>query len=271
MNLKIATWNVNSLNARLMHVLRWLKESGPDIVLLQETKVVDEAFPRLEIEDMGYNLIIHGQKTYNGVAILSKYPMEEAERGLPGLEDTQARYAEAVISLPPALIGHGAIRVASVYVPNGESPTSDKFAYKMRFYEALRAHTLGWKLLDEPVVLGGDFNCAPYPIDTFAPARQDGSVCYHPAERAHWRALLHESNLHDAFRLLHPEERGAYSWWDYRGGSFQNGQGMRIDQLLVNALAADRMVRCEIDSHTRGWEKPSDHAPVSAIIKDSRI
>lgn len=260
--MKIATWNVNSVNARLPHVLRWLTDSAPDIALLQETKVVDEAFPRSEIEDLGYNLLIHGQKTYNGVAIFSKYPLEEVERGLPGLEDTQARYVEAIASLPGS-----AIRVASVYVPNGESPTSDKFAYKMRFYEALRAHAKSWALLDEPVILGGDFNCAPYPIDTHAPARQDGTVCFHPAERGHMRALMHESSLHDAFRLMHPEERAAYSWWDYRGGSFEQGNGMRIDQLFVNAQAADLMGGCEIESHTRAWEKPSDHAPVTMTMR----
>lgn len=260
--MKIATWNVNSINARMTLALRWLRETAPDIVLLQETKVVDEAFPRLEIEDLGYNLLIHGQKTYNGVAVLSKYPLEEAQRGLPGLEDIQARYLEAIISLPGS-----ALRVASVYVPNGEAPTSDKFTYKMRFYEALRAHARSWALYDEPIILGGDFNCAPYPIDTFAPARQDGTVCYHPAERAHLRALMHESALHDAFRLLHPQASGAYSWWDYRGGSFEQGNGMRIDHLLINAQAADVMQSCEIESHTRAWEKPSDHAPATMTLQ----
>jgi exodeoxyribonuclease-3 len=254
----IATWNVNSINARLQHLLRWLRESGTDIVLLQETKVVDEAFPALEIEDLGYNILFHGQKTYNGVAILSKYPLEEVQRGLPGMvEDTQARYLEAIISLPGS-----AIRTATVYVPNGESPQSEKWPYKMRFYDALSAHAATWQDLDEAVILGGDYNCAPLPTDVYDPVRLDGTTCYHPAEREKLRTLMHSQRLHDAFRLLYPNKADAYSWWDYRAGAFPQNKGFRIDHLLVNAQAADLMSDCWIDTDPRHWEKPSDHTPV---------
>ena len=262
MTLSIATWNVNSINARMPHVLRWLSESAPDVALLQETKVVDEAFPREAIEDLGYNILFHGQKTYNGVAIFSKFPLEEVQRGLPGMEqDMQARYLEAIVSLPGS-----AVRVATVYVPNGESPTSEKWGYKMRFYDALIAHTESWRMLDEPIILGGDFNCAPYPADVFDPMRLDGTTCYHPAEREKLRTLFFRQRLLDAFRLIRPEDVGAYSWWDYRGGGFENNRGYRIDHLLLNDQATDLLNDCIIDTTPRAWERPSDHTPVVGVF-----
>ncbi len=252
----IATWNVNSIKSRLEHLSGWLRDGAPDILLLQETKVIDDAFPHMEIEELGYNLAIHGQKTYNGVAILSKYPIDEVITGLPGDEaDEQARYIEAVISLD-----NGALRVASIYVPNGQSVGSDKFAYKMRFFERLHAHAKTLLSYDETLVLGGDYNVAPAPIDVYDAEKLEGSVCYHPDERAKLRALLH-LGLYDAYRVTHPTER-QFSWWDYRGGAYQRGHGLRIDHLLLNAQATDRLHSAQIEESLRQKDKPSDHAPV---------
>lgn len=256
----IATWNVNSIKARLEHVQRWLKETSPDVVLLQELKCVDENFPLTEIEDLGYNVATHGQKTYNGVAILSRFPLDDISRGLGGDDtDEQARYIEGVVCLPDA-----AVRVASVYVPNGESPESDKFTYKMRFFERLYSHVKHWESFDEPIVLGGDFNVAPELEDVYAPDKWDGQVCFHPAERQHFRALKHLGYV-DAYRAARPDEH-SYSWWDYRGGAYEQGKGLRIDHLLLNAYATDAIEDAWVDADTRAWEKPSDHAPVVVKI-----
>lgn len=260
MSLSIACWNVNSIKSRLHVLLPWLREAAPGIVLVQETKTVDDAFPRLEIEDLGYNIAISGQKSYNGVAIFSKYPLDDIRMGLPGDEsDIEARYIEAVVSTQGS-----AVRVASVYVPNGQAVDADKFQYKLRFLERLRAHTATLLSLDEAFVLGGDYNVAPYPIDVYDPERLDGTVCYHPLERAAMRTLLH-MGLYDAFRTLHPHEQ-LFSWWDYRSSGFETGKGMRIDHLLLSPLAADRLVSCEIMQSLRAQEKPSDHAPVMCIL-----
>lgn len=257
----IATFNVNSINARLPNILAWLDAAKPDIALLQELKCVDEAFPRMEIEERGYNIATHGQKTYNGVAILSKFPLDDVLRGLPGdPSDEQARYIEAVVSLPGS-----ALRVASAYVPNGQDPVSDKFGYKLGFYERLYAHWKTQLALNEAAVLGGDFNCAPEPIDVYDPKRSDGKVCYHPEERKRLRALFH-LGMYDAFRLKHPAKQ-QFSWWDYRGGAYEHNLGLRIDHLLVSARAADALSDCVIDETPRGQEKPSDHAPVVGIFQ----
>ena len=256
MSVRIAAWNVNSIKSRLHVLLPWLRESAPDIVLLQETKTVDESFPRMEIEDLGYNLALSGQKTYNGVAILSKLPLEDIRIGLPGEDsDVEARYIEAVAGTRT-----GAVRVASVYVPNGQSPDSDKFQYKLRFFKRLRAHAQSLLALGEALVLGGDYNVAPFPVDVYNPARLDGTVCYHPLEREALRTLMH-MGLYDAWRTLNPEQQ-SFSWWDYRAGGFENGHGMRIDHLLLSAQAVDKLKSCEIGHNLRTLEKPSDHAPV---------
>lgn len=259
-NITIATFNVNSIKARLPNLLSWLKEARPDIVLLQELKCVDEAFPTLEIEECGYNIATHGQKTYNGVAILSKFPLEDITRGLPGdVADEQARYIEAVASIPG-----GALRVASAYVPNGQEVTSDKFPYKLAFFERLRTHWQERLTYHEIAVLGGDFNCAPEAIDVYDAAALDGSVCYHPAERERLRALFH-LGLYDAFRTLHPT-RQQFSWWDYRGNGYERGHGLRIDHLLLSPMATDCLTACIIDETPRQQEKPSDHAPVICTL-----
>ena len=252
----IATFNVNSIKARLPNVLEWLDEAKPDIALLQELKCVDEAFPAMEIEERGYNLALHGQKTYNGVAILSKFPLDDITRGLAGDDtDAQARYIEAVASIPG-----GALRVASVYVPNGQEVGSDKFAYKLAFYDRLYAHWKARLAYHEIAVLGGDFNCAPAPIDVYDAKHLDGSVCYHPAEREKLRALFH-LGFTDAFRACHPNDM-QFSWWDYRGDGFARGLGLRIDHMLLAPHAADILKESWVDTAPREKEHPSDHAPV---------
>ena len=256
----IATFNINSVKARLPNLLAWLDSARPDIVLLQELKCVNEAFPAMEIEERGYNLALHGQKTYNGVAILSKVPLDDVVRGLPeGEGDDQARYIEAVASVPG-----GADRVASVYVPNGQAVDSDKFPYKLKFFERLRTHWQRLLPLHEIAILGGDFNCAPAPIDVYDPRALDGTVCYHPAERERLRALTN-LGFYDAFRVMHPTKQ-QFSWWDYRANGYERGHGLRIDHLLLSPLAADRLADCIIDEAPRAQEKPSDHTPVVATL-----
>ena len=257
----IVTFNVNSIGARLPNVLAWVDATQPDILLLQELKCVDEAFPRLEFEQRGYMCETHGQKTYNGVAILSKFPLRDVVRGLPGdAADEQARYIEAV-----AEVGGARVRVASAYVPNGQAPDSDKFIYKMAFYDRLQAHWQQRLTQQEAAILGGDFNCAPAPLDVYDPKTLDGTVCYHPAERAKLRRLLH-AGLYDAWRLRHPQAQ-QFSWWDYRGDGYARGHGLRIDHLLLTARAADGLRDCQIDETPRAQEKPSDHAPVVGVFQ----
>lgn len=258
--MQIATWNVNSVKARLAHLLEWLRQSQCDVVLLQELKCETDAFPRMEVEDLGYNIALVGQKTYNGVAILSKYPLDDVSYALAGDEtDEQARYIEALICAETP------VRVASIYVPNGQEVGSDKFAYKMAFYDRLHAHAKALIAADERVILGADYNVAPYPLDVFDAKALDGSVCYHEAERAKLRALLH-LGYYDAFRVLNPEAK-QFSWWDYRGGAYAQNKGLRIDHLLCSAHAMDAAESCRIDETPRGWEKPSDHAPVVMTLK----
>lgn len=254
MSLKIASWNVNSVRARLPHLLAWLKESSPDIALLQELKCEEHNVPRMEIEDAGYTIVSHSEKTYNGVAILSKSRIEDVTMGLFGDDTLQTRYIEGVTSIDGKLV-----RVASVYVPNGQSPDSDKFTYKLRFLELLRDRLKDLLSFEEVCVIGGDFNVAPFPIDVYDPKSLDGSVCYHPEERKRLRAILFDGWA-DSFRQNHPSET-AFSWWDYRAGAFERNLGFRIDHLLLSPLAADRMTESGIDSSVRAQEKASDHAP----------
>lgn len=258
--ISIASWNVNSIKARLMSVTEWLRTASPDVALLQELKCEEHNLPRMELEDLGYNIVCLGQKTYNGVAILSKYPLDDVKMGLPGNEeDVQARHIEAVVCLKDS-----AVRVASVYVPNGQEVGSDKFAYKLRFLDRLRAHMSTLLGYDEICVIGGDYNVAPEPIDVYDPARLDGTVCYHPDERAQMRSLFH-LGYSDAFRVMNPSEQ-QFSWWDYRGGSYERGHGMRIDHLLLSPKATDLLSKAWVDEAPRQVEKPSDHAPVVCVL-----
>ncbi len=250
--MKIATWNVNSIKARLPRVLDWLAAAGPDVALLQEIKSVDETFPRTEIEDLGYNLAVHGQKTYNGVAILAKQPIEDVLTGLPGdATDDQARYIEATV---------GTVRVASIYLPNGNPIDSDKFTYKLAWMERLIAHAKSLLALEERFVLGGDYNVCPTDDDCFDPVGfADDALC-RPESRARFRELVY-LGLTEAFRALHGDEI-AYSYWDYQRGAWQKDHGVRIDHLLLSPQAADLLSDCGIDRSPRGKEKPSDHTPV---------
>lgn len=252
----VVTWNLNSIRSRITHLLAFLEEQKPDILLLQELKLETEIFPYMEIEERGYNCAVHGQKTYNGVAILSKYPLDDITKGLPGNEDDeQARYIEAVASIEGKVM-----RVASVYVPNGQAVDSEKFPYKLRFLDRLKNHASALLSYEEPLVIGGDYNVAPFPPDVYSPATLDGTVCYHPEERARIRAMMN-MGLYDAWRLKHANV-AEYSWWDYRAGCFEQDKGMRIDHLLVSPEAADRLKDCQIMRTERAKEKPSDHAPV---------
>jgi len=254
--IRIATWNVNSIKVRLPQLLDWLKKDQPDIVLLQEIKCVDEAFPMMEIEELGYNVAVHGQKTYNGVAILSKFPLEDVSKGLPGDEsDVQARYVEAVASLPG-----NALRVASVYVPNGQDAESDKFQYKLRFLERLHNHLKTLMGYDEMLAVGGDYNIAPDDMDVHDPALWRGTVLTHDEVRRQFRRLKN-LGLHDGYRVKHPDGQ-EYSWWDYRAGAFARDNGLRIDHVLLSAKSVDRLTGCVIEKEMRAIEKASDHTPV---------
>jgi len=249
---RIATWNVNSVRARLPRVLEWLKEASPDVVLLQETKTVDDNFPRLEIEDLGYNIALHGQKNFNGVAILSKSPLDDVSRGLPGDDgDEQARYIEAFTA---------GVRVASIYLPNGNPAPGDKFDYKLAWLDRLYDHMQAVLRYEEATVFGGDYNVCPTDIDVYDPVGWAADALCRPESRARFRALLH-LGLTDAFRALHPEPH-RYTFWDYQGRAWQNDNGLRIDHLLLSPQAADRLRGCDVDKDPRAKEKASDHTPV---------
>lgn len=252
MSIKIATWNVNSIRVRLAALLEWLNVFDPDILLLQETKCRDVDFPRAEIEAAGFHLVFHGQKTFNGVAIVSRRPAEAVVQGLPGDEgDPQARYLEATID---------GIRVASLYLPNGNPAPGDKYDYKLAWMRRLTARAGVLLAGDLPVVLGGDYNVCPADRDVCDPsAWRDDALC-RPDTRRAFRELINLGYL-DSVRALHPEG-GRYTWWDYQGGAWTRDQGLRIDHLLLSPRAADRLCAADIDRSPRGGERASDHTPV---------
>jgi exodeoxyribonuclease-3 len=254
--MKIASWNVNSIRQRYQHVADWVHAHECDILLLQEIKVQTENFPFEYFQDLGFNVAVHGQKTFNGVAILSKFPIEDVILGLPTFEgDPQARYIEAFT---------GGVRVASVYVPNGQSVGSEKYAYKLDFFERLRQHLAQQITLDEKFVVGGDYNVAPADIDVHDPKVWEGEILCSLQERLAFKSLLNEG-LGDAYRLKYPNQR-AFSWWDYRSGGFARNDGLRIDHLLLSHRAMDALEDVGIDNFPRSLEKPSDHAPVFCIL-----
>ena len=260
--MKIASWNVNSIKARLEPALAWLKQAAPDVVCLQEIKTVDEGFPRETFEALGYNCAVHGQKTYNGVAILSKHPIEDAAPRLAGGAplpngevDDHARYLEAVITGT-----HGAVRVASIYAPNGNPWPGPKFDYKLAWLERLRLRAKDLLAQEEPVVLMGDYNIIPEDRDADRPKAWLKDALFQPESKAALRRL-ENLGYTDAFRALHPEG-GHYTFWDYFG-SWERNNGIRIDHILLSPQAADRLSDCWIDRAVRGAsEKPSDHVPV---------
>jgi exodeoxyribonuclease-3 len=254
--MRIATWNVNSIKQRLENITAWLAETGPDVVCLQETKCVDDAFPRETFEAAGYNVAVHGQKAFNGVAILSKLPFDEVTPRLPGdLEDDHARFLEAVVSTKT-----GVIRVASIYLPNGNPPRTDKYTYKLRWMERLIRYAPERLALEEPLVLAGDYNVIPAAADVYDPQAWTGDALFLPQTREKFRALIN-LGLTDAIRAA-SDASGLYTFWDYQAGAWQRNKGLRIDHLLLSPQAADRMTGAGIDKHVRGREKPSDHVPV---------
>ncbi|MCH8926348.1 MAG: exodeoxyribonuclease III [Proteobacteria bacterium] len=249
---KIATWNVNSIRARLPNVLAWLKRAEPDVLLLQELKTVAETFPRLEFEAAGYHVEMVGQKSYNGVAIVSRGAIEDPVTRLPGeAEDDQARYLEGTT--------HG-LRVASIYLPNGNPADTGKYPYKLRWMARLRDHAATLLAGEQALVLGGDYNVIPTPDDVYDPAGWADDALYKLETRQAFRAILN-LGLTDAFRALHGEP-GAYTYWDYQGVAWSADRGLRIDHLLLSPQAADRLTACEIDRQPRGQEKASDHTPI---------
>jgi len=252
----IASWNVNSIKARLHAVTQWLDEAKPDIVCLQETKTVDETFPLEPFEERGYNVAIHGQKSYNGVALLSKMPFEEINIRLPGDEaDEQARYIEAVVSG-----ANGPVRFASIYLPNGNPVPGEKYDYKLAWMERLYAHAKSLLAYEEPLILAGDYNVIPTKDDVYDAALWADDALFLPQTRAAYHKLqwLGLTNAYDQIDGR-PHQ---YTYWDFQGGARPKNHGIRIDHLLVSAQAADHLTAVRIDDHVRDREKPSDHVPI---------
>jgi len=249
--MKIATWNVNSLRVRLAQVLDWVRVEQPDVLAMQEIKLVDADFPAADFTALGYQALCNGQKTYNGVATISRLPAEAVCRELPGADDSQRRVLAATI---------GGVRVINVYVPNGERVGSEKYAYKLGWLERLRAFVAGELAAHPRLVVLGDFNVAPEPRDVHDPAAWEGQVLFSEPERAALRQLF-VGGLHDGFRLF-DQPAGEFSWWDYRMGAFRRNHGLRIDLVALSDALRAACVACRIDKAPRRLERPSDHAPV---------
>lgn len=255
--MKIATFNINGVKARLPRLLEWLDEFQPDVACLQEIKSVDENFPRLEFEDKGWIVETHGQKSFNGVAFISKHPVEDIRRGLPALdggdclEDEQARYIEGTVK---------GVRIASIYLPNGNPQPGPKFDYKLSWMDRLTKHARSLLTSELPVVLAGDYNIIPKDEDCHDPAAWVNDALTQPESRGHFRSLLNLGYT-DALRQIKPSGP-AYSYWDFQRGAWQKDNGIRIDHLLLSAQAADILKDCQVDRTPRGKEKPSDHTPV---------
>jgi exodeoxyribonuclease-3 len=259
--MRIASWNVNSIRQRLTPLLAFLREAAPDVLCLQELKCETAAFPRAEIEDAGYNALVHGQKTFNGVAILSRRPIEEAVVGLPGMtDDPQARYLEGIVSSENG----GALRVASIYAPNGNPVDSPKYPYKLAFMEALTARAAGLLKLEEPTTLVGDYNIIPDACDVYDPAAWSQDALFRPQSRAAFQRLINLGYV-DALRAV-TDASGLYTFWDYQAGAWPKNRGLRIDHLLLSPRAADCLTRVEIAKHLRDGDKPSDHVPIVADL-----
>ena len=253
--MKLATWNVNSLKVRLPQLLDWLSVARPDVVCLQETKLTDEAFPKADIEAAGYQVVFSGQKTYNGVAILSRSPLTDAQMGIPGFQDEQKRVLAATIE---------GVRVVCVYIPNGQSLDSDKYQYKLHWLDALIAWIKDELARYPRLALLGDYNIAPEDRDVHDPAAWVGNVLVSEPERERFRAL-ESLGLNDAFRLFEQPEK-SFSWWDYRAAGFRRNLGLRIDHILLSAPLAGKCTACSIDKEPRKLERPSDHTPVWASL-----
>ncbi len=252
--MKIATFNINGIKARIETVPLWLQASKPDVAVLQEIKSVDEGFPREIFEDLGYRVETHGQKGFNGVAILSKLPLEDVTRGLPGdTSDEQARWIEATV------IGQRAVRVCGLYLPNGNPAPGPKYDYKLAWMERLRLRALDLLATEEPVVLLGDYNVIPQAEDAAKPAAWVTDALFLPESRAAFRHLL---NLGFTDALLARNPNPGYTFWDYQAGAWERNNGIRIDHVLLSPQAADLLDDAGIEKSLRGGEKPSDHVPV---------
>jgi exodeoxyribonuclease-3 len=254
--MRIASFNINGVKARLPALLQWLEEASPDVALLQEIKSVDEGFPREPIEDLGYNIETHGQKGFNGVAILSKRPIEDVSRGLPGdPEDEQARWIEATISGETR-----AVRVCGLYLPNGNPTPGPKYDYKLAWMERLQARAEELIASEEIALMAGDYNVIPQAEDVHNPDQWTGDALYLPQTRAAWRRLL-ALGYTEAFRALNTAPLN-YTFWDYQAGAWNKNNGIRIDHFLLTPQAADLLLDCQIDKKPRAGEKPSDHTPI---------
>ena len=254
--MRIATWNVNSIKQRTANAVTWLSDRRPDIVCLQETKCVDAAFPREQFEALGYNVAVHGQKAFNGVAILSKLPFDEVTMRLPGDDDDDhARFIEAVVS-----VKGGVLRVASIYLPNGNPPDTDKYPYKLKWMDRLARYAHERLALEEMLIMAGDYNVIPSAADAHDPELWSNDALFLPATRGKFRALTN-LGLTDALRAT-SDDHGLYTFWDYQAGAWQKNNGIRIDHVMLSPHAADRLDAVGIDKYVRAWEKPSDHVPV---------
>ena len=255
--MKIATWNINGVKARIDNLTKWLSDARPDVVCLQEIKTEDDKFPREPLEALGYNVAVHGMKGFHGVAMLSLRPFDEVKPRLPGNdEDIQSRYIEAVVSSESGAV----VRVAGIYLPNGNPIGTEKFDYKLAWMERLERHARELLKLEEPLVIAGDFNVIATPQDAHNPAAWVNDALFQPESRAAFRRLSH-LGFTDAIAATHPGG-GHYTFWDYQAGAWQKDHGIRIDHLMLSPQAADRLKAAGIDRKTRSWEKPSDHVPV---------
>lgn len=257
--MKIATYNVNGINGRLPILLRWLHEAQPDVVCLQELKAPDEKFPEPALKDAGYYAIWHGQKSWNGVAILSRNEKpQEIQRGLPGdQEDIHSRYIEAMVN---------GIYIGCLYLPNGNPAPGPKFDYKLKWFERLIQHAASLVHSSKPVVLTGDYNVMPAELDVYKPERWLDDALFRPESRAAFKNLV-EQGWTDALRRLYPNEK-IYTFWDYFRNAFGRDAGLRIDHFLLNDKVVNRLVAAGVDKYVRGWEKTSDHAPVWIELKE---
>lgn len=256
--LKIASYNINGINARLPVLLQWLQEAKPDIVCLQELKAPDERFPLAEIQAAGYQAVWHGQKSWNGVAVLSRsLPIQEVRRSLPGDDsDVQSRYLEAVV---------GEVVIVCLYCPNGNPYPGEKFEYKLNWYKRLTAHAKKLLAHDVPVILIGDYNVMPTTLDVYKPEKYVNDALFHTEVRAAFDGLL-KQGWTDAIRHLYPGET-IYTFWDYFRRAWERNAGLRIDHFLISSHLTGRLSRGGVDKHVRGWEKTSDHAPVWIELK----
>lgn len=251
--MKIATWNVNSMNVRLPHVIEWLQNHEPDVLVLQEIKQLTEKFPTEALQELGYHSLASGQKTYNGVAVISKTPATDPVTDFPDLEDPQRRVLASTID---------DVRVIDLYVPNGSEVGSEKYQYKLNWLKSLRSFLEGQMQQYENVVVLGDFNIAPADADVYDPEKWGEAILCSPLERQALGALI-DLGLTDVFRMFeHPE--GTFSWWDYRAAGFRRNAGLRIDLILTSDTMTDRCTSSYVDKEPRAWERPSDHAPVVA-------